>query len=117
MSERQQRGQAAENQACEYLQKKGLALQERNFRCRQGEIDLVMIDGKTTVFVEVRFRSNTRFGGAAESVDSRKQKKIITTATHYLQKYPLRAQQPARFDVISINGDELEWIQDAFQAY
>ena len=116
MSRGQQRGQAAENQACEYLQKKGLRLIERNYRCRQGEIDLVMSDADTIVFIEVRYRSNPAFGSAAESVDRRKQSKLIVTATHYLQQAPCHAQRPARFDVISMSGNSLEWIRDAFQA-
>ncbi len=113
----QRRGQTAENRACEYLLKNGLRVLERNYRCRQGEIDLVMNDADTIVFVEVRYRSNPAFGSAAESVDSRKQGKLITAANHYLQQHPRQAQRPARFDVVSMNGNNLEWIRNAFQAF
>lgn len=116
---KQQTGQAAETAACDHLQQHGLQLIERNYHCRQGEIDLIMRDGNYTVFVEVRFRRNSGFGSAAESVDHRKQKKIITTASHYLQQHSKLAQQPARFDVVSMspqgNDTDIDWIRDAFQ--
>ena len=116
MTDQQTIGQAAENQAFAHLLEKGLQLLERNYRCRRGEIDLIMRDGDATVFVEVRFRRNRRFGSAAESVEWRKQNKLVTTAEHYFQKHPQLAQHPARFDVVSIDGNELEWIKNAFQA-
>lgn len=109
------KGQEAEAQACRHLQQQGLALIERNYRCRQGEIDLIMRDRQSTVFVEVRYRSNPTFGGAAAGVDCRKQAKLIAAAGHYLQQHPALAQQPARFDVIAIAPGALEWIRDAFQ--
>lgn len=109
------KGQEAEEHACRYLQQQGLQLIERNYRCRQGEIDLIMRDKQGTVFVEVRYRSNPNFGGGAESVDQRKQHKLIAAAAHYLQQHHTLAQQPARFDVIAIAPGALEWIRDAFQ--
>jgi len=116
---KQQTGQAAESKACDHLQQHGLQLIERNYHCRQGEIDLIMSDGSCTVFVEVRYRRNSGFGSAAESVDQRKQRKIINTASHYLQQHSKLAQQPARFDVVSMspqgNDTHIDWIQDAFQ--
>ncbi len=116
---KQQIGQAAETKACDHLQKHGLQLIERNYHCRQGEIDLIMRHGNYTVFVEVRYRRHSGFGSAAESIDYRKQKKIIRTASHYLQQYRELAQQPARFDVVamSLQGSDarINWIQDAFQ--
>lgn len=119
MSNKQQTGQTAETLACDHLQKHGLQLIERNYHCRQGEIDLIMRDGNYTVFVEVRYRRNSSFGSAAESVDYRKQKKIISTASRYLQQHNKLAQQPARFDVVSMsaqgNDTNIDWIQDAFQ--
>jgi len=118
-SSKQLSGTAAESQACNYLQQHGLQLIERNYRCRQGEIDLIMHDDNCTVFVEVRYRRNSNFGSAAESVDQRKQKKIITTASHYLQQHSELTQQPARFDVVSMspqgNETKIDWIRDAFQ--
>lgn len=109
------KGQETEEQACRYLQQQGLQLIERNYRCRQGEIDLIMKHHQSTVFVEVRYRSNPNFGSSAESVDYRKQSKLIATAAHYLQQHHTLAQQPARFDVIAIAPGTLEWIRDAFQ--
>ncbi len=115
-----QTGQQAEDSACRYLMSQGFALVERNYCCARGEIDLIMKDNSTTVFIEVRFRRDTRFGSGAESVDYRKQKKLLATASHYLQKNPKIAQGACRFDVISLtvnNGEQqLDWIPDAFQA-
>jgi putative endonuclease len=116
---RQAAGENAENQACDYLQQQGLELLERNYRCRQGEIDLIMRDGAYTVFVEVRYRRNTGFGSGAETVDNRKQQKLISAASLYLQQHRRLAQQPARFDVVSMSRQadtpQIEWIRDAFQ--
>ena len=113
-------GQLAEDSACRYLQTQGLSLVERNYCCPRGEIDLIMKDNKTTVFIEVRYRRNTRFGSGAESVDRRKQDKLLATAAHYLQKNPKAAKSICRFDVVSLtmnNGEQtLDWIPDAFQA-
>ena len=115
-----QTGQKAEEFACRYLKEQGLLLVERNYCCTRGEIDLIMKDDNTTVFVEVRFRRNTHFGSGAESVDHRKQQKLLTTAAHFLQKNPKLAQGICRFDVVSLtekNGEhKLDWIADAFQA-
>lgn len=112
-------GARAEAAACDYLQGHGLQLLERNYRCRQGEIDLIMCDGDCTVFIEVRYRRNSRFCSSAESVDPRKQQKLINAAAHYLQRHPRLMQRPARFDVIAMSrqadSPHIEWIQDAFQ--
>jgi len=113
-------GKQAEAHACEYLQAQGLALVERNYLCRRGEIDLIMQDKRTTVFVEVRYRRNDRFGSSAESVDWRKQAKLLATAEHYLQQRPKVAQNACRFDVVALtteNGQQaIDWIIDAFQS-
>ncbi len=115
MSDKQTRGRAAEDQALDHLSRNGLKLVERNFRCRQGEIDLIMEDSSSLVFVEVRYRKSASFGGSAESVDFRKQQKVATAAAVYLQQNPKRSQQAARFDVVAITANQLEWIKDAFQ--
>ncbi len=110
-------GDNAENQACNYLQQQGLKLIERNYRSRRGEIDLVMQQDKTLVFVEVRLRTNERFGSAAESVTPRKQGRIIAAAQHYLQQQP--NSLACRFDVVAISGKEapsINWIPNAFQS-
>lgn len=108
-------GEDFERQACVYLTDRGLRLRERNYRCRNGEIDLIMLDGQTLVFVEVRYRNNARFGGAAASVDAGKRRRLTAAALHYLQRHAHDA--PARFDVVAMGpGERIEWIRDAFPA-
>lgn len=110
-------GEQAEALAEQFLSRNGLKLIERNFRCRGGEIDLIMKDGAGMVFVEVRLRTNKAFAGAAESVAARKQQRVILAAQHYLSS--LASTPPCRFDVIALDAlDEarIEWIRDAFQA-
>ena len=115
---RGERGKAAETQACRFLSDHGLELIERNYRCRHGEIDLIMRDGRCLVFVEVRYRGNRRFAGGAETIDRRKQSKLVATAMQYLQSHPGAVTSPARFDVIAIDvelgKDRLEWVRNAF---
>ena len=106
-------GKKAEDAACSFLQRNGLSLIQRNYHCRHGEIDLIMQDSETLVFVEVRYRSSTKYGSAAESVDGNKQRKLVFTANHYLQKNP--TNKPSRFDVIALSPQqEPEWITNAF---
>lgn len=113
-------GQRAEDTACRYLERRGLRLVERNYRGPRGEIDLIMRERQTTVFVEVRLRRNRRFGSGAESVDRRKQDKLLATAALYLQQNPQAAKTACRFDVVSLRDEAdqeaVEWITDAFQA-
>ena len=112
--DKQARGQEAEQRALEYLNARGLELVERNYRCRCGEIDLVMRDGEWLVFVEVRFRRHRGFGGAAASVDGRKQRRLVRAAEHFLQRHRL-TEKPCRLDVVAIGpGDNaIEWLQNA----
>ena len=111
-------GNRMEAEAERHLIAAGLRIVERNFRGRFGEIDLIARDGKTLVFVEVRYRRNRQFGGAGLSVDYRKQRKLLTTANGYLQLR--RLDCPCRFDVITIEQGQhsaalnIEWIQNAF---
>lgn len=111
-------GQRAEDFALAQLRAQGLALVERNYRCRGGEIDLVMMDGPQLVFVEVRFRSGQAFGGALESVGARKQARLIHAAAHYLAAK--RIDRPTRFDVAAVSPDRdglaIQWIKSAFLA-
>ena len=108
-------GRQAEQQACNFLQAQGLRLVEKNYRCRHGEIDLIMRDGEGLVFVEVRYRHGGSFGGALASIDVRKQRKLISTALHYLQARRQRCS--ARFDVIAIGANSrIDWIPNAFDA-
>lgn len=106
-------GIAAEQLACDYLQARGLQFVERNYRLKRGEIDLIMRDGSTLVFVEVRYRKTQRYGGALQSIDPRKQARIIRCAQYYLQYRAPHAQ--ARFDVVAVEGDQLHWIPNAFE--
>jgi putative endonuclease len=108
------RGQQAEQQALDYLLKHGLQLVTRNYRCRHGELDLVMCDTNTLIIVEVRYRASTKFGGAVESVTPPKQSRIISATQHYLMHNP--ANKTIRFDVIAMTGEtDINWIQNAFQ--
>jgi putative endonuclease len=110
-------GDRAEERACCYLRRQGLELLDRNYRCRRGEIDLVMRDGDSLVFVEVRYRRQTAFGRAAETVSTAKQARITRCAHCYITQH--RAwNEPARFDVVCIEGDPawgaIQWLRDAF---
>ena len=109
-------GGAAEAAAAQFLARQGLTLTCSNYRCRMGEIDLVLQDGPTIVFVEVRLRTNPAFGGAAESIGPRKRARIIAAARHYLAGKP---DLPCRFDVVlldRLDPPRIEWIRDAFSA-
>ena len=109
------RGREAEATALRYLQNQGLKLIAQNYRCRFGEIDLIMRDGSTIVFTEVRLRRSNAFGGASASVDSNKQRRILATARHYLSE--LRGSPACRCDVVllsDVQDNEIEWIQNAF---
>ena len=111
------RGAQAEQQAVLYLQQQGLKLVERNHRSRFGEIDLIMQDGTTLVFVEVRLRNRAEYGGAAASIDVRKQQRIIRTAQLYLAG--LGHVPPCRFDAVLMDeadGKQLQWLKHAFDA-
>jgi putative endonuclease len=107
------RGEQAEQQALAHLQQHGLQLVCRNFRCRYGELDLVMTDRDTLVIAEVRFRKNARYGSALESVTTAKQSRIIAATHVYLATH--KSNCPLRFDVVALSGDgQLDWIKNAF---
>jgi putative endonuclease len=114
-----EQGREAEQQAAEFLALQGLRPIERNYRCRCGEIDLIMQGREGLVFVEVRFRRDTRFGGAAASVDRSKQQKLLRAAQYYLQRHNA-FNRPCRFDVVAVmpgrdGAPEFEWIKNAFE--
>jgi putative endonuclease len=118
--ERQAIARRTEQLALEHLAASGLRLLERNFRCRYGEVDLIMLDGGTIVFVEVRFRTRRGYVSAMHSVDARKQRKLCRTASNYLLRNPRLQNIPMRFDVVAFDGTtqqdfELQWLQDAFR--
>ena len=107
-------GRLAEDRALAYLLEKGLVLVERNVRHRRGEIDLVMRDGATLVFIEVRQRRSDRFGGAAASITATKRARLWRSAEVYLMRY---ARPPAcRFDAVCIDGDSLIWLRHVLTA-
>jgi putative endonuclease len=109
-------GLAAEKIAATFLTQQGLKLVASNFHCRYGEIDLIMQDGKTLVFVEVRLRTNTTFGSAAASITPQKQKKLIHTAQFYLQQHAI--QSPCRFDAVLMHKadyTQIEWLRNAIE--
>jgi len=109
------RGDQAEQQALAYLQKQGLKLEARNFRCKQGELDLVMREGSTLVIVEVRFRQSEQFGGALASVTRQKQARIVAATQHYVIING-KTDAAIRFDVVAITGNGgIDWIKNAFQ--
>ena len=110
---RQLIGQAGEDAALAYLQQQGLVPVERNFRCKGGEIDLILHDGAMLVFVEVRRRADARHGGAAASVTPAKQARLLRAAQFYLQRY--RAPPACRFDVIAIDGGAMTWLKNAIE--
>lgn len=114
-------GDAAESRALAWLQARGLTLLERNYRvargphARGGEVDLILRDADgTLVFVEVRSRRSSGFGGAAASIGASKRARIVYAARHYLQRW--RVLPPCRFDVVCIDDGRVEWLQAAFDA-
>ena len=127
-SKKRSRGDEAENLAYSYLLKQGLTLVEKNYNTRAGEVDLIMRDKKdleTLIFIEVRYRKNADFGGAAASVTPKKQQRIIKAALAYQQQYA--PQSSMRFDVVAIEGDNINrklskdisinWIVSAFNGF
>lgn len=111
-------GAQAEVRAENYLVEQGLVKRAKNYRCKLGEIDLIMMHNDTLVFIEVRLRNHRQFANAAESVTISKQQKIIKTAQYYLQEHQLTDKVNCRFDVIAFSdkGDP-DWIKNAFSVF
>ena len=113
-------GQYWERKAESFLHRRGLTTRERNFNCRAGEIDLIMNDGNMLVFVEVRFRNNVAYGSGADTVSTRKQKRLTRAALYFLCRNPRFSLKPCRFDVISVGKSqgqtEFRWIRNAFES-
>ena len=110
-------GARAEHWAARYLQRQGMKPVTANYRSRFGEIDLIMRDGAALVFVEVRLRRNADFGGAAASINARKQQRLIHTAQQYLAS--LAQIPPCRFDAVLMDdaqGANVQWLRNAFEA-
>jgi putative endonuclease len=114
------KGRLTEDKALNYLENQGLVLEARNFRSRQGEINLIMQDNDTCVFIEVRSRNKNSILVALETIDQRKRTKIIQTSQLYIQKMQHSSCRFFRFDVFTINGQvndvNIEWIKNAFDA-
>ena len=112
-------GDKAENYALKYLKNQGLKLITKNYLTKLGEIDIIMLDKKTLVFIEVRYRKNSLFGNALESIDFKKQQKIIKAAQLFLDEFNQYDEFSCRFDVIAIDKslkyENISWIQDAFE--
>jgi len=118
--DRRARGDAVEDAALRHLQGHGLQLIARNVQARAGELDLVMHDDDTLVFVEVRYRASAAFGGGAASVDGGKQRRLVLAAQAFLLAHPRHADSACRFDVIDACGrpdtPTIVWLRDAFRA-
>ena len=112
------KGRETEDACCAYLQKRGLKLIEKNFHCRHGEIDLIMKDDKTIVFIEVRYRKNNDYGGATESLTISKQRKVTSSAQTYIQSHSI--SEDVRIDFVAMTLDTsqqnytFDWIKNAF---
>lgn len=111
-------GHVMENLACSYLKKAGLRLLLQNYRCKIGEIDLIMQDNQSLVFVEVRYRSRINYGSSLESVDAKKQRKLIKAAEYYLLTHK-NLLQYIRFDIVAIdkiaNNYQIHWLKNAIE--
>ena len=111
---RRELGEAFEEAAAVFLQKNGVQILERNFRCRQGEIDLIGRDGEYLVFFEVKYRKSADLGLPAEAVGVVKQRRICRAAKYYLYRKHLGEGVPVRFDVVAVCGQRMNWYQNAF---
>lgn len=114
---RRQTGAAYERRAGEYLKTQGYELLAYNFRCRQGEIDIIARDGRYLVFVEVKYRKNGQSGDPLETVDRAKQRRISRTAQYYCLTHGYGEMMPCRFDVAAVTGTdgEVRLVKHAFE--
>jgi putative endonuclease len=109
----QLKGLSYENKARRFLNRQGLIFIDRNYHCRMGEIDLIMEDADTIVFIEVRYRKSELFGGAMASVTPKKQQRVIKAAQHYLNEKKIWHRN-VRFDVIAFSQNSMDWLRNAF---
>lgn len=107
-------GNVMEEKAADFLRKEGYRILKRNYRCKVGEIDLIVTDGRYLIFVEVKFRKNVASGTPQEAVTYYKQRKISKTAAWYLTENGLDLYTPCRFDIVAIEGERVSHIKDAF---
>ncbi|WP_293369100.1 YraN family protein [Nevskia sp.] len=108
------RGVTAETRALRFLEARGLTLIERNWRCKGGELDLVMLDGHALAVIEVRSRARSDYGSALESVDARKQGRLVHATQLFLAAHQAHAQREVRFDVVTLENGEPQWLKAAF---
>ncbi|MFL6671852.1 MAG: YraN family protein [Massilia sp.] len=113
LSPKQDQGRRWEQAALAHLKRQGLALVEANYSCKGGEIDLVMRDRDTLVFVEVRQRADRKHGGAAASITPAKIRRLVRAAQFYLLRFP--QTPPCRFDIVAFDGDQLDWLRNAIE--
>jgi len=113
LSRRQAQGHEWEKAALAYLRRHRLTPVEENFRCKGGEIDLIMRDGATLVFVEVRQRADSGFGGAAASITPAKIRRLVCAAQVYLLRFPVTP--PCRFDLVAIDDGQIEWLRNIIE--
>ena len=115
-----ERGAWAEGVALQFALKQGLREEARNYRCRFGEIDLILLEDNILVFVEVRFRPDDALVSAAQSIGNAKQRRLLASAEHYLQRDSANDTRDCRFDVMAVSGNEhhpvVQWLRDAIQA-
>lgn len=109
-----EKGAQKEKEVCAYLLSRGVKIAERNFRSRQGEIDVIGYDGDYLVFFEVKYRAGQRMGSAAEAVGYAKQKKICQVADYYRMLHHCAEDTPLRFDVVAVDQERITWIKNAF---
>jgi putative endonuclease len=118
LAEHLEAGSRAEHKALKYLEKQGLRLVASNYRCRFGELDLVMSDGEHLVVVEIRYRRHTRFMHPAQSITRGKRERIARSTLHFMQRSADYRDRPVRFDVISVSGPleraTMDWLPGAF---
>ena len=113
LSGQQRQGPWWEERALQHLQGHGLTLVEANYRCKSGEIDLILRDGENLVFVEVRQRASSTHGGAAASITPRKVGRVVRAAQTYLMQFA--RMPPCRIDVVAFDGEAITWLRDAIQ--
>lgn len=111
---KRQMGNYYEQLAADYLKQNGAEILERNYQTRNGEIDLIVRDGRYLAFVEVKFRTTAVKGEPAEAVSLRKQQRIQKAARYYLYMHRYGEDTPCRFDVVGILGNEIQWMKNAF---
>lgn len=111
------RGLDAETRAQRQLERAGLRLIARNWRCKGGELDLVMRDGEALAVVEVRSRKQAGWGSALESVDARKRARLVRATEQFLLQHPEHADREVRFDIVTIDAGAIDWLKAAFDGH